>query len=270
VRRAPPPQILGALAAFAKQYATKEQMDQLMELAEGETGPRGMALVVGICFFGAIIGMPVVPVEVFTGYKYGMVQGFLLVVLGKQTGGMIAYWIGRTILRDFVRKNIVPKWKILQALDGAFEEEGLKMALAFRSMYIPTGVKNYGCAALGCGFWQATAASMVFGPLYAVTNLYAGATARDLRNAGKTAGTGETDYVKQAVKIAMGGFFVLGIGMSMKIMKKQLAKVTAEVEKKAKAKKSPPVSGKSPAKKSPPVSGRKSPPVSGKAAKKKD
>ena len=20
--------------------------------------------------------------------------------------------------------------------------------------YIPTGVKNYGCAALGCGFWQ--------------------------------------------------------------------------------------------------------------------
>ena len=32
---------------------------------------------------------------------------------------------------------------------------------------------------------------MVFGPLYAVTNLYAGATARDLRNAGKTAGTGE-------------------------------------------------------------------------------
>ena len=32
---------------------------------------------------------------------------------------------------------------------------------------------------------------MVFGPLYAVANLYAGATARDLRNAGKAAGTGE-------------------------------------------------------------------------------
>ena len=34
----PPPRrgAVGALAAFAKQYATKEQMDQLMELAEAE------------------------------------------------------------------------------------------------------------------------------------------------------------------------------------------------------------------------------------------
>lgn len=232
--------ILGLLAVtgilvLVKQYATKEQMDQLMELAEGESGPRGIAMIMAILFFGSILAMPVTPVEFFCGYKFGFLYGFVIVVFAKQTGGMVAYWIGRLVLRDFIKRTIVPKWTILQALDGAFEEEGLKMALAFRSMYIPTGIKNYGCAALGCGFWQATAASAVFGPLYAAANLYAGATTREVRNA--TSSTGEVDYVKQGVKVAMGGFFVIGCGMAMKIMKQQLKKVTEKVEAKANKKK---------------------------------
>lgn len=221
---------MGAAAFAVKQFATKEQMDALMQIAEGESGPKGIAIIMALLFFGAIFALPVTPLEFFCGYKFGFLSGFLVVVGAKQTGGICAYWIGRLVLRDFIKRTIVPKWTILQALDGAFEEEGLKMAFAFRSMYIPTGIKNYGCGALGCGFWPSTCASMVFGPLYAAANLYAGATTRELRNA---AGGQETDYVKQGVKIAMGGFFVVGCGMAMKIMKKQLAKVTAEVEAKA-------------------------------------
>lgn len=223
--------VLGALLYAGKQYCTKEQMDQLMELAEGESGPKAIAIIIAICFFGAIFGIPTTPLEFFAGYKYGFGYGFLIIVSGKQLGGMAAYWIGRLFLRDWIRKNMVPKWKILMALDGAFEEEGLKMAFAFRSMYIPVAVKSYGCAALGCGFWQATAASMVFGPLYAAANLYAGAATREVRDASSAGG--EADWVKNAVKITLGGIFVVGCGFAMKIMKKQLKKVTDELEAKA-------------------------------------
>jgi uncharacterized membrane protein YdjX (TVP38/TMEM64 family) len=184
-------------------------------------------------FFGAILAMPVSPLEVLTGYKYGFATGLVIIVAGKQTGGMVAYWLGRTVFREFFRTNVMPKWKILRALDGAFKEDGLKMAFAFRSMFIPTPVKNYGCAALGCKFWHATAASMVFGPLYGAANLYAGSAMRAVRDVG--GGSEDVNYVKQAVKVVTGGLFVVASMLAMKIMKKHLAKLTEEVEAKADA-----------------------------------
>jgi uncharacterized membrane protein YdjX (TVP38/TMEM64 family) len=214
-----------------KTYATKEQVDALLEVAEGESGPRGMAMVSLFFFFGAVFALPVTPVEVLAGYKYGLAAGFMVVVIGKQLGGMAAYWLGRTVFRDFVRNNIVPQWKILQALDGAFKEEGFKMALVFRSMYIPTPVKNYGCAALGCSFWHATGASMIFGPLYAAANLYAGAMTRSMRD---VSGGGEVDYVALATKVLMGGAFVIGSYVAVREVKTQLGKLTAELEEKVK------------------------------------
>jgi uncharacterized membrane protein YdjX (TVP38/TMEM64 family) len=228
---------LGSVVLLAKTFAPKEEFDawwsSLLEIAEGESGPRGVMIVVALYFFGAILGMPPTPLEFFTGYKYGLTAGFAITVAGKQTGGMVAYWLGRTVFREFFRKNVMPTMKILRALDGAFKEDGLKMAFVFRSMFIPTPVKNYGCAALGCKFWHATAASMVFGPLYGAANLYAGSAARAVRDVG--GGGADVNYVKQAVKVLTGGLFVLASIAAMSIMKKHLAKLTEEVEAKAAA-----------------------------------
>jgi uncharacterized membrane protein YdjX (TVP38/TMEM64 family) len=224
---------LGSVIALTKTYATKEQLESMQEVLEGETGPRGVVILIALYFFGAILALPVSPLEVITGYKYGFATGLLIVVAGKQTGGMVAYWLGRTVFREFFRTNVMPKWKILRALDGAFKEDGLKMAFAFRSMFIPTPVKNYGCAALGCKFWHATAASMVFGPLYGAANLYGGSAMRAVRDVG--GGSEDVNYVKQAVKVVTGGLFVVASMLAMKIMKKHLAKLTEEVEAKADA-----------------------------------
>lgn len=207
-----------------KKVLSKEQIDALLEAAEGETGPRGVAFVMVINLIVAIFGLPVTPVEFFCGYKFGMLAGFGVVVVGKQLGGAVAYFIGRFFLRDFLRTNLVPKWKILQAFDGAFAENSWKMAFVFRSMYLPTSVKNYGCAALGCPFWPSMCASMVFGPLYAAANIYAGSTSRTMRSVASSGGEG-VDWVSTARTVFSGLLFVGASAIALKEVKKQLAKL---------------------------------------------
>lgn len=235
---------LGAVF-FATQGVDKKQLmkDVMFQLEKYGDSPEGMFYTAVALAVGTIICFPVTILELFIGYTFGFYKGMMIIVLGKQSGGVVAYWLGRTLMRQWVLDNVVAKFKILRALEKSFQTDGLKTALLFRSMYIPVMVKNYGCAALGCGFWQASIASMVFGPLYGLSNLYIGGTARNIMELFDGSGKGDPNVVYMTT--AIGAIGVLSVGVMMKVIRKKCDELVEEQDGgKAVVAKTPPTSGK--------------------------
>ncbi|SMC26881.1 Uncharacterized membrane protein YdjX, TVP38/TMEM64 family, SNARE-associated domain [Desulfacinum hydrothermale DSM 13146] len=90
----------------------------------------------GVCVF--------VPGTVLTGLGaliFGPYWGFVYVWLGAMLGASVAFWIGRTLGRDFAASLIGDK---LRRYDDAIERNGFATVLYLRLIYFPFTPMNFG------------------------------------------------------------------------------------------------------------------------------
>ena len=77
------------------------------------------------------------------GVGWGVLVGSLSVFFGASAGAVLAFLVGRYLLSDFAAK-LRKKWAIIEAIDMAIQNEGLKTMVMLRlSPFIPFNALNY-------------------------------------------------------------------------------------------------------------------------------
>ena len=128
-----------ALVRFTpiKDYLTADALGRFLDTA-GVWAPIVFILVytAGVCLF--------VPGTILTGLGaaiFGAYWGFVYVWLGAMLGSGVAFWIGRTLGRDFAASLIGDK---LKRYDDAIERNGFATVLYLRLIYFPFTPMNFG------------------------------------------------------------------------------------------------------------------------------
>ena len=106
-----------------------------------------------------VLGLPALPLTLAAGVVYGPLGGTLLVSPASVLGASLAFLLGRTLLRGWVRTKIEGNAKF-QALDQAVGSEGWRLVALLRlSPVFPFSLLNYGLGATGIGFGSYVLAS---------------------------------------------------------------------------------------------------------------
>ena len=130
-----------------KQFLTAEALGRFLDSA-GFWAPLVFILVyaAGICLF--------VPGTLITGLGaaiFGAYWGFVWVWIGAMLGSSVAFFIGRTLGREFAASLIGNK---LKKYDDAIERNGFASVLYLRLVYFPFTPMNFGMGLTKVHFWD--------------------------------------------------------------------------------------------------------------------
>jgi uncharacterized membrane protein YdjX (TVP38/TMEM64 family) len=130
-----------------KNYFTAEALSCFLETA-GLWAPLVYIViyVVGVCLF--------LPGTLLTGLGaaiFGAYRGFVYVWIGAMIGASAAFFIGRTLGREFAASLIGDK---LKKYDDAIERNGFATVLYLRLVYFPFTPMNFGMGLTKVRFWD--------------------------------------------------------------------------------------------------------------------
>lgn len=149
-----------------------------------------------VCF------LPALPLTLAGGAIFGLTKGFLLVSLASTLGATAAFYVGRTLAREWVSRRI-EAWPAFRALDGSLRQRGFWIVMLTRlSPLFPYFLLNYAygvSAVRGREYVPATWLGMMPATLAYV---YAGSLAADLAK-----------VLTGQVQLGDNSWILLGIGL---------------------------------------------------------
>jgi uncharacterized membrane protein YdjX (TVP38/TMEM64 family) len=130
-----------------KSYLTRQALGQILESA-GYIAPLLFILVytLGICLF-----VPGTLLTTLGAAIFGAYMGFLYVWIGAMLGASAAFWIGRSLGREFAASLIGDR---LKKYDEAIERNGFATVLYLRLIYFPFTPMNFGMGLTRVRFWD--------------------------------------------------------------------------------------------------------------------
>ncbi len=129
------------------EYLKEEALGRFLETA-GFWAPLIFMLVyaAGICLF-----VPGTLLTALGAAIFGAYWGFLYVWVGAMAGASAAFWIGRTLGREFAASLIGDR---LKKYDDAIERNGFATVLYLRLVYFPFTPMNFGMGLTKVRFWD--------------------------------------------------------------------------------------------------------------------
>lgn len=95
-------------------------------------GPAGL-LYFGLIYFAFdVCSIPAIPLAMSAGYLFGFTKAFIVTLAASTTAQSVSYFIGRTVLRSYIEKNILSKNAKLSKIDKAIGKDGFKLLLILR------------------------------------------------------------------------------------------------------------------------------------------
>jgi uncharacterized membrane protein YdjX (TVP38/TMEM64 family) len=142
-------------------------------------GVGGVGLLVGLMMVHAVLFYPSEIVTATAGFVYGFVPGLALAIGGWLASGLLAFLLGRTLGRPFLRA--VFGHERFSSLERAIERGGTPLLLAGRLIpVVPFSLMCYAAGAAGIGVWKFSWTTVVgFLPLTAAV-AYLGSQAKSL------------------------------------------------------------------------------------------
>jgi uncharacterized membrane protein YdjX (TVP38/TMEM64 family) len=134
-------------SATIKEFLTREALGNFIEAA-GFWAPLAFILIytMGVCFF-----VPGTLLTALGAAIFGAYWGFLYVWIGAMIGASAAFWIGRTLGREFAASLIGNR---LREYDNAIERNGFATVLYLRLVYFPFTAMNFGMGLTNVRFWD--------------------------------------------------------------------------------------------------------------------
>jgi uncharacterized membrane protein YdjX (TVP38/TMEM64 family) len=130
-----------------KEFLTEKALGDFLKSA-GLWAPLIFILVyaAGVCLF-----VPGTVLTVIGAAVFGPFGGFLYVWIGAMAGASSAFWIGRTLGREFAASLIGNR---LKKFDEAIEQNGFATVLYLRLIYFPFTPMNFGMGLMKVRFWD--------------------------------------------------------------------------------------------------------------------
>jgi uncharacterized membrane protein YdjX (TVP38/TMEM64 family) len=130
-----------------KGLLTPQALSRFLEAA-GMWAPLAYMLVyaVGVCLF-----IPGTLLTALGAAIFGPYWGFAYVWVGAMVGASVAFWIGRTLGREFAASLIGDR---LKKYDDAIERNGFATTLYLRLVYFPFTPMNFGMGITKVRFWD--------------------------------------------------------------------------------------------------------------------
>jgi uncharacterized membrane protein YdjX (TVP38/TMEM64 family) len=106
-------------------------------------GLRGVLFFWAVYVVSTVFMLPGSLLTMLAGFAYGPLVGLLVAWPASMTGATVAFLLGRTVMRDWVRRSIATSPRS-RGLDEAVGREGFKLVLLLRlSPLVPFNVLNY-------------------------------------------------------------------------------------------------------------------------------
>lgn len=194
----------------------------------------GFFLFMVVYFFATVLFVPGSILTLGAGFVFanafglglGVLLGALSVFFGASAGAIMAFILGRYLLRDWV-KTLTQKYAIFEALDAALEDKGLRiMALLRLSPIIPFNAINYiaGVTAVSLRDYCISMIAILPGTILYV---FLGASAGSLAD---SANSGDNATITIVVIVVGAVFGIAAIFATSYYAKKELNRVIAERE----------------------------------------
>ena len=158
------------------------------------------------------------------GLGVGVLLGTISVFVGASTGAVVAFLLGRYLLREWVQ-GLTRKYAVFEALDVALEEKGFRiMALLRLSPIIPFNAINYigGVTAVSLASYSLALTCILPGTILYV---FLGASAGSLAD---SASSGDNTTVTIIVVVVGAIFGIFAIALTSYYAKKELNRVVEE------------------------------------------
>ena len=134
--------VVTALAVVVWLLPVRAWLESFITWAES-AGPWGPILLAAAYVPATILMIPGSILTLGAGFAFGVVTGTLAVSIGSVSGSVAAFYLGRTILRDWVAQRLEGRPR-LQAVDEAVGQQGLKIVTLIRlSPAFPYNLMGY-------------------------------------------------------------------------------------------------------------------------------
>ncbi len=134
--------IVVALVVAATFLPVKDYADKLLTWIDG-LGFWGPAIVIAIYIVACVFMLPGSILTLGAGFLFGVLRGTAVVSAGSVLGACAAFWVGRTVAREWIGGKVAGNPKFA-AVDEAVGGQGFKMVLLTRlSPIFPFNLLNY-------------------------------------------------------------------------------------------------------------------------------
>ena len=179
--------VLAVLVTVVVLFATLPVTDYLISSSDWlqSQGFTGVVVVILTEALWITVCLPSTPIELLIGSTYGFGWGFVIDCIGKTSGCVCSFGIGRTVGREPVSHWLERSYsgrghRLLKALSLIIATQGWRIVLPFRFAYIPMAIKNYGLSVCTLDWFTFTWTMLVSGTVMSATLVYTGSTARNL------------------------------------------------------------------------------------------
>ena len=166
-----------------------------LEWTEG-LGIWGPVFVAAFYIVACVLFLPGSVLTLGTGFIFKLIVGTITVSIGSTLGACAAFWVGRTVARDWVARRIADNEKF-KAIDHAVGQQGFKIVFLTRlSPIFPFNLLNYVFGLTRISFFKYALASWLGMIPGTIMYVYFGAGLRSLADAATgTVETGPTGQI---------------------------------------------------------------------------
>jgi uncharacterized membrane protein YdjX (TVP38/TMEM64 family) len=163
---------------------------------------RAWAIFIAVYVIATVCFLPALPLTLAAGAIFGLAQGFALVSVASTLGATAAFFVGRTLARDWVSRKI-EAWPRFGALDRSLQKRGFWIVLLTRlSPLFPFFLLNYAYGVSAVRVRDFIPASWVGMMPATLAYVYAGSLAASLAQA-----------LSGDVDIGVTGWILLAVGL---------------------------------------------------------
>jgi uncharacterized membrane protein YdjX (TVP38/TMEM64 family) len=204
-------------------------MQSILEWVES-LGAVGAIAFIGIYIVATVAFIPGLLLTLGAGLLFGVVWGSVYVFVASTAGAILAFWIGRYLLRNWVSKKIAGNVKF-QAIDNAVGRSGFKIVLLTRlSPAFPFNLLNYAYGVTGVSLRDYSLASIGMIPA-TILYVYIGSLAGSIATLGTNTKVSDPKIQLAAQVLGLVATIVVTVYVT-RLAQKALAETIAESGKK--------------------------------------
>ena len=139
----------------------KEQLALMLDTLSS-MGTKGLVTYIVLFLVWELVVGVTTPVETAAGMAFGFQNGIIANAIGKSSGAIIAFLLGRFVLKEFVADKLEGN-EYLDLVKESITKHPIRVALIWRFSFLPEQIKNFGLAILPLKTWQFVTAVLLHG-----------------------------------------------------------------------------------------------------------